>query len=276
MKKGQSLAEYAVALGLVGIVALTSMVLLGNSVQTGLSTAMTGQTPKTVPPVVPPPGTINPGGMGGVVPPPQPGQEQICFTSGLCANIFVISANTHLDVAGGNGGEFTHQFANTLKEIADQIKAEGLDPNLAQLISDLANQGHTLGDTEGAYGNTCGSNPQLSAGTFFCSSQAQNEALTHAHTQANELFQIMFLKVSEAMNHYPGKLKNDAKAIIDSQSQQIMTLSQEYFNSYVTMSNSYQGNDLNEVGGIVDGGKLTHQSANTICTQGGHNCHQVL
>lgn len=265
MRKGQSITEYTLALGLVGIVALGSVAVLGNGIQTGLNSAMVPGTsgPTSGGPQANPlsgsaqnlPG-VN-GGIGGVVPPPLPGQDQVCFGSGLCANIALVPEGTKIDVLGTNGGEWTHQFANTLQEIADQIKAEGLDLDLAKKISQLAAQGHTMGDTQDK----------------FCKREMFDCYFNHEHEF--EAFQKQYQDILVAFQRYQGGIKSDAMSIITSQSQQIIDIG----NIFTPIIGLKQPQDKQiGINASIESSNLTiltHQSANTICDQGGSNCHRV-
>lgn len=70
-------------------------------------------------------------------------KENICFTSGTCVNMPVITPGTTVaDTTGAMGGELTKSFADVMLQLAKEIEAKGGDPILVQLITELANAGH--------------------------------------------------------------------------------------------------------------------------------------
>lgn len=81
-----------------------------------------------------------------VLPPPDVGEEQVCFNSGLCVNIPVIPTDSVIETSATTGAWAT-QVANVLQQIAQQIEmTKGQSPLTAALIA-LANKGHDIGYT---------------------------------------------------------------------------------------------------------------------------------
>lgn len=270
---GQSLSDYGMVFGLVAVVAIVSLQALGSQINSMLQATGTSQLQSTAsllstpPPIVPKAKPIAPTTITGnpetasieetpfvaTLPQPAKGQEQLCFNSGLCANIPVVPENTKIDVAGGNGVEFTHQFANVLQQIADQLEQAEADPTLIGAITALANQGHTLGDQQKGLGSTYGD---------YYDNQAKLSALKG---QSN-LFKTKLDSVKTLLEKYPNALTEDSRKLIEMESSQILTI-----------VNGYKNNTCGKCGAsssFSNGATLTHQSANIICDQGGENCHQ--
>lgn len=294
--KGLSLTEYGLVVGLVAVAGVASLTTLGSIVQRDLGGMITQRPPAQATPTGPAiinanaggstpiaPSAVarinvSPGGIGGVIASPAQGQEKLCFGSGLCANIPVITEQTRPDVSGGNGGQLTHQFANTLRQIAQQIEAEGTDPDLANLISQLANQGHGIGNLQDSVSNQCGIG--LSGARITtdppgkCTRQMeytgdQSDPSKGSIAALKTDFQTKLGSVLNQLQNYPGPLKEDVAFIIESQSKQILTLA-DGFNSTVTINPKGKVKMITTTNNAV----LIHQSANTICDQGGRNCQQ--
>lgn len=153
VRTGNALAEYALAaafmLGAVGFVltqgdwggklAALQQDLLASS---GLS--VTGRT-LTVPPL----GTVvRPNKLATLE------KQKICFASGSCINLPVIAAGaTVTDTAGSLGGDLTNEFASVLQQLADELAAKNADPIVVQLVTELANSGHNVGNSISDFNN---------------------------------------------------------------------------------------------------------------------------
>lgn len=99
-QRGQSLMEYLLTLTLVGVVSIAAVSMLsetiGDTIRTINRQFTANVSPRALSPTASTPSPsasqslIARGGIGGVVPTPDASQEQVCFESGLCANITLI------------------------------------------------------------------------------------------------------------------------------------------------------------------------------------------
>jgi Flp pilus assembly pilin Flp len=209
VSKGQSLAEYGMVIGLVAAVGIAAVALLGGSLQDGLANINGGNaTPSTLAITDAPPGGVSsPGGTSGLstlIPPPGTGQEQICFQSGYCANIPVIDGTTV--TTGANGGQMTHQFADVLSQIALQLQADpNADPNLVNMITRVANAGHTIGDIEAFFIHSyecCGTT------NYTTNLSSLSSSITSTQTFFNSEYQELSHYLSTNPNVLPPELQS--------------------------------------------------------------------
>lgn len=279
MKKGQSITEYSLALGLVGLAAIGSMVLLGNGLQLGLNSVIPGQTSGSAKSSLPPASTpalpqtsaptaqvvnasVLPGngaGLGGVVPPPVKGQQQACLGSGICVNVPVVANNTKVDVIGGNGAEITLQLAETLRQLAEQLAQDPKDEGLASLISQLANAGHDIGFDLQNYTSYC--DPANKSKCKFDNSSKKGNQNMGALGAAEREFDTLFNQILQQ------NMDSDIKGIITQAGKQINTITDGLSFVQDGSDNSMQVNN---------DARLIHMDANTICKTGGSNCTVTL
>lgn len=258
---GQSGSEYALAIGLVAVVAITGLGAMGLNLSGIFSGMITNQSPAPVPPppvnlppapppaVVEPPAVVPPAMLANF-PPAPPGTEGVCF-DGLCVHLPVVDeTNEVVDTAGGNGVEKIHQFSNVLDQIAEQLsQEEGVDQTLVTLISNLANNGHGLGDQQAVIAKL--------PDTSF------NAGLSAQYNREKSAFNSAFTALNTYLEKNPGKLSPTAQTIVSTQASQIKKLA-----SAVNIFVAGKGGTYTSTGKAT----LTHQSANTVCQQGGENC----
>lgn len=157
-------------------------------------------------------------------------------------------SNDIVDTNGGNGAKRIHQFADVLTQLAGQIAAETGDDTLAQLVGTLANKGHALGTFQQGIvdaGNLAGaSSPAI---------LRQNQ--TDLSTAYNA--------VADYLAKHPGLVSPAVGEVMNTETQQIQRLS-----GAMTVN-------AGRTSGVATFGttSLIHQSANTICDQGGNNCY---
>ncbi len=80
-----------------------------------------------------------------MLPPPRADEETVC-TDNYCVNLPIISPNTVVETAGGNGGDMVTRLSAALQQLITQLREEGADESLIALIEQLANEGHSLAD----------------------------------------------------------------------------------------------------------------------------------
>jgi hypothetical protein len=198
-----------------------------------------------------------------------------CF-GGLCLNMPVADSET----AGGLGGGDTHALANVLEELLAQLKRDKtVDPSIIQMVTDLANKGHQMGDEQKALLDSCVAAPPA-AGTPKAQCNAAAAAALDAgikDLKGNDLVQFknMHQRVMDFIRANPNVLANypSAEAIINFQSKEIIK----------TIENLNLDKKQKKSGGFLGIGKkkktdyflnntneLTHQSSDTICENGGN------
>ncbi len=199
--------------------------------------------------------------------------QRACFGSGLCLDIPEVSGSP-LDTTGGLGDGLTHQLADVLDQMAEQMERDGADSGMIDLVSRLANQGHTMGDHEkamsdlmhscfGGGGLLCENNPDVYRRTANMEKELRDKdaVLLEIHRQLHD-----YLAVNpNALEAYP-----EARQIIDLETQLISQIANNLHGAISHRTQEEAGHTF-----AVNTDKLaevTHQSADSICTQGGHGC----
>ncbi len=117
------------------------------------------------------------GRMGVLAPPPsasnlpglRSGHEQVCFTgSNVCLDLPVINGASG-ETVGTLGGDIVQRLAAVLQELPGILEELGVDPAVLSLVTDLANQSHTLGEKLKAIQDVC-------SGGRLCEGPAAQEA----------------------------------------------------------------------------------------------------
>lgn len=225
----------------------------------------------------------------GTIPPPGAGQEQICYQSGWCVNIPVVSGNSA--TTGSLGGELTHQFADVLHQIVQQLQASGGDPTLIADMTKLAQYGHWLGDDHVSIDGFFTGYPPDSNGVYppylvdYIKAQYADP-----NTNVDNIYNAFnneLASINAFLNQNPNALPPEMRAIVNSQAQQIQNIQNTYVERYEihNAAQQYMGQGMTEAEAYSkafhdyentvanmtngNGGAVTHQSANTICNNGG-------
>jgi hypothetical protein len=153
-ENGHSLSEFGLIIGLVSIVGIGSLVALSQNVNGLLSNTIVSKTPTqtalTGQAKSPPVASGNPlSGYSPDIPPPAPNQTQYCNQAGFCLNLYDVKpGQTVEEVAGGNGEEkLILGYADNLLRIRDYLATQGASNDILDLLTQMANKGHTLGNT---------------------------------------------------------------------------------------------------------------------------------
>lgn len=197
-------------------------------------------------------------------------QQQICLSSGICLNIPVIASGdgTLSETVGGLGGNLTNALGNVLDQIVQQLKAQNADPTLVQLITNLALEGHGLGNHINSLEQQCPINStctlfrstlQGSAGNGYKASlEGSNNFFTANIDTGN--FQKAYQAVQDYFSAHPHAYA-DVANVINQESSQILNIS-----NGVTVG----GNVYSVVKTSANNAQLVHQDSNTICASDGN------
>lgn len=295
--KGQSLTEYAFAGALIAVVCIGVLALAGGSLLNfgetyskevykatgdkisffGADTSSLGAKGK---------------GLGGVVPPPKKGEEQVCFSNGYCVNLpSKLTSNTEVV---GNNGQYTLAFSKVLKQLADQLKHDpNADPYLKQLISKLAKQGHALGsaeqivdkngkvkkalkkdDTVTVYDpNSKKDVKQAKADKKDGINTIASASLENALDDISKKGQAFDKTYSEFLNYMdknPNAWPPELNKVVNLQGDEIVNI----WGNYTSGQEDIGDSGTSFVDDYYEGGDITHQDSNTICETGGSGCIQ--
>jgi hypothetical protein len=259
---GQGFNEYALIIGLVVVVSVVGLGAVGMNLNQIFSNMITMEEP--APPSTPSLASSSPSEtVSGPAAPifigPLPA-EPICF-DGMCVNLPIVSAeNGVVDTTGGNGAEHIQSFSNVLEQMAIQLDLAGADPALVQLISNLALRGHNLGDAQATVQNKA-LGPSGGGGISMGKRHADD------YKKAQSKFNNQYQQLTQYLAAHPEALPETSQFIVDLQVSQINTLSQA-----VTASAGAKSGPKPTVNNGSAG--LIHQSADTICDQGGKNCRR--
>lgn len=255
---GQGFNEYALIIGLVVIVSVVGLGAVGMNLNQMFSNMITmDEAANTLPEATV--ATASPtGSAGNIPPPPLTGAlptEPVCF-DGMCIHLPVVTAaNSVVDTTGGNGAEHIYSFSNVLSEMATQLDLAGADPDLVQLISKLALNGHFLGDAQLEFQENKG---MISAGN--------RPKIETPYNQAKTQFNDQYQQLTQYLAKHPDALNEVSSHIVDLQVLQIQSVANAVGPKLVSHATWFEVASKNTT--------LIHQSANTICDQGGKRCHR--
>ncbi len=137
--KGKTLVEYLLFFSIIAVVAVPSLIALGNTLKTSYEVnssktknkellSILDPKPKTAIASSSSTSTGSTGTSSATTtnsPPLLAGQEQVCFGSGFCINVPIVSDGNIVETAGGLGGDQTKAFANVLLQLVSQLEADG-------------------------------------------------------------------------------------------------------------------------------------------------------
>lgn len=240
--------------------------LQGNTIQV-VPMGTLEQTPNGVPQV-----------FGGEI---ETGSEQLCFLdSNTCLNIPIIAPDT----VGGIGSDGVDKLAKVLEQLPPILEAKGTDPSVVDMVSKLANLGHSLGERLKSLEGMCDS------GGTCSTSNAQKAKDLLAEIKQGDLntFLAEWTALQEKMGANPEALAGfpEAYGIIEKKVNDINTLvasisAQESFKrtqKQVPTGSRFQPFNIvrqNTLDGITFSNASVpkiHQNANDVCSQGGRRC----
>lgn len=277
VSSGQSLTEYCFIGALILVASIGILLAFGGGFNTALASLKGdlqshingaananggGQNPQP---------QVDPNGPGQVIPPPQAGQNQFCTASGWCVNVPDTSNVNLAGTTGSLGGELSQQMADVIAQIALQLQQDpNTDPTLLNLVTQLANQGHTIGDEELRLANNCPVNSYCGSYEYIGVVSQNTQPIQDATTQFNTLHQ----QLQDYLATHPNALPPEMQNTINFEAAEIKNISSGFSNQWDPNWNIYDGNIYNF--NPPNGGLLTHQDANTICANGGNGtCYQM-
>jgi Flp pilus assembly pilin Flp len=285
---GQSLSEYGLVLSLVAVVCIGGLTLFGGQVTNvlanlGASVAPhpvkapdieIAQVPASASPVSAVPASVAPVSSVPVTAvtrtPPPKGMDQVCFQSGSCLNVPIVPAKTSItNVSASNGIKLTGQFADTLMQIANQLAADpNADPTLRDMITKLANNGHSIADNEGSMINAC------PPGSECINNISAFNSAHMATYSAGNTFNSQYTAVMDYLQTNPSALPPEMQNMVTLESQQIQNIASAYIAAPTKQSSDVAGSAPSANWSVKDT-QLTEQSANTICNNGGETTQCV-
>lgn len=276
-QKGQSVPDYALVLGVVTLVATAGLTSMGGEINdffTRINTSLSGlfaeapsHNPSPEDKGTPTTRTSNmipawASAALAMLPPAPPGTQPVCFDH-TCINLPVVDdTNDTVDTVGGNGVEKIHAFSDALAQLAQQLAQDpNSDPTLTQLISDVANRGHGIGDAQKVTLGA-GRGVFIQTGTYSYA-WINNTYAPEPLSPSKRDFRTALDNLNRYLSDYPNSLGETAQSVVQSNSSNILN----FADSASTFDNgvSFQINP--------NPGKLVHQSANNICDQGGKDCY---
>ncbi len=210
--------------------------------------------------------------------------QMVCLSGNFCIETPVFTQEKISETAGGLGGEQTKAMALVLERLAQQLQDEGADSKLVELITNLANNGHGIGNEltnieSGSSTSTSTSGETLvSFGGF--SMQMRQSTITNpdgttlftaeAYSPlgwlgvAKDDFSSSYTALLD-YNTSTGVLNNmpEVKALIDFEATQIQSVS-----TYEYSTEGPSCGNLCERTTLVNNAPLVHQSSDNICKTG--------
>lgn len=306
--KGNSVAEYALPIAIVGMVifALLSLTDLGQIFQTKLTSSQKGtlQDESLNQEIT---GHLNPGDL--------PSAENlrayyrgngftysegntVCLGGTNCIAVPNIPEGVVAEVDGTLGGRSTHQLAAFLQQIAQQLAADGADRQLQNLVQGLANKGHQMADSQlsifeyasnrsETYKNSYKYNEdeaerndptqtRMCINDPRCEKQVINTNNTLRQLTANtQEFSTLHQQLNSYLQSHPKALEGipGAAEMINQSANRITEIQRGFKLTNQTDAQSY-GVYYNYA---TNPGQITRFNANTICTsgEGGEGCHRI-
>jgi len=268
--RGQGLVEYGLILSVIAVSTIAALVLLGNNSAAMLGTirnlisgnqssnllAQAGPssgTKQTSSAPLPATGTPSPPSE---TPSPTSGTppQTTCFSGSSWCIDMSGGQNAAVNVAGANGmTQHVYAMTNILEQISAQAAQDpSVDPSLAQLITDLANKAHAVGDYDAQlFALSQNSGVAYFQASSFMKAKQTVESYLSAHPEA------LIPGIQQALNYATGEVTNHMAALIGTEP------SATDDNANLVMQGKVQ-TAINEYTA-----SQTHASANQICENGG-------
>jgi hypothetical protein len=171
----------------------------------------------------------------------------------LCSATWCVSApgltGTTVQTAGGNGSQvinLTNSAANIYSQMAAILQEQGADPSLIALLTQMANQGHSLANNQNGLFNGPGDYASMSANI-------------NGMRSGLDTFKSLSAQLNASMSLLPA----DARGILSDASSVIIAIGNSY-----SLSGTGNGDEVGW-GWTSINVQLTHSNSNTICNTGG-------
>ena len=219
-------------------------------------------------------------GINNIIPPPGTHEEQICYGNGMCVNIPLGEA-ARVQTLAGNGGDRTLANARVLRQIAEQLRAEDPNSPLADLIEELANEGHEMGAGEQALAGFCPAGDTCGAASV--DGQLSEVSISEATTRLNDMlsgltgnqaeFNSLHTEINQYLANHPQALPPELASLVNHEAGEINTIANAIDNH--TSTDQIRADEYRTVSYEVDeGAELTRSDSNTICAVSGGSCHR--
>jgi hypothetical protein len=264
--KGQGLAEYGLALGLLAVVCLVGLTAFGDGLRglgTNLQAMLMGSGSDKTPAANPvnsteatDTSTTASGNPSGAL---VPSGETVCMASNWCVNSPLALTGSAPDpqTAGANGVQMVNQYSDVLTQLA-QIAAENpqIPSALALQITALADSGHSVANAE-----------LEAAHTWWINDTITQEVTDSANTAYSRIddFTAQQNALLSALNKNPTALPPEVMQLINEAS----TFIQQQGNSFMSLDADQRDAIWRAVDASTTAVDDVHQNANTICTNGG-------
>ncbi len=292
--RGATITEYAFIGILIMAVCVTAVMTMGGNLNQTLA-SLKGDLKSHSDAAVQVIGTMEDNQKPNINNPPEQGPvlptgtlQNVCFQSGYCVDIPYVGGNTA--TTGTMGGELTESFANVLSQIAQQMAEKGADPSLVADTTQLAQYGHWLGDDHTSIDGFFSKYPPGADGVYppYLVDYIKKQYADH-NTNVDAIadaFNNELASINQYVQQNPGALPPEMLNVVNSQAAQIQSLqtmytdrynihtqAQQYIQGGMSEAEAYSkafANYQQKVESLNNGGALTHQSANTICSNGGN------
>jgi hypothetical protein len=202
-----------------------------------------------------------------------PSNQNLSNTHKNC--IRIDSPPTGNELIGSLGGGTLDASSNTLQTLTLKLQELGAPPEVFDKVSQLANQGHMMGEKLKQVEERCNAN-------VLCNKADADEAkelLSEVSKQDLKGFQKIYERLTTFLQANPTALEKfpEAKLIIDRKVQEIqqVIVNIQVADNYNISFNNGKGKNVKEykdsrLSNLVL--PVIHQDANQICQQGGANC----
>jgi hypothetical protein len=171
-----------------------------------------------------------------------------------------VKSQVLVDTSGSMGSQLTHQFSDIILQFAqEEARMPNPDNRLIGMITELANSGHVLGNTEGTAVSEC------PPGQPCTGNQSTLRDALSLVISKQSMFESNLQTVQNYARDTPGVLPPEILNIINTEGQQISDIAQAY---HTQPEPSTDGSSLQW--SFSSAVQITHQSANTICNNGGN------
>jgi Flp pilus assembly pilin Flp len=245
--RGNTLAEYVLIAGTVLLAVIATAFVIGNNLKTIFADLREDMKSRVIAASTPPKTGSN--APAAFDPSKYPPGATICYSNQWCMNVDVLNNKTTVESTGANGAQqAVHDDANMLKNIAEQLANDpNADPTLLDLVTRLANAGHTIANNLDKAADTYGTGQYFYTYDAFWRSQMPYDDLkaqTLAYLQENP--QALPPAVQQALTGAADDINARLALLINSDGP------------------NHQNWDIMRAS--VD---PTHQDSNTICNNGG-------